>query len=494
MPQINAITGLKRKQPRRAVTRKKRDSLSSTVAGRMLARQAMEMFPLYMESANRALTYTAVLLAMPDDPEVEDMADTFLMVSMLFYLQAMEMVRLDHHYMDVKTESDLNAGFRKELVDITLQSFGNDDECASKTRFTKGNIQMLIQKVGLGPEVRVYYGFGSYYKFKSETLLIYMLRKMSTARTHTDLADSEFGGCSKRWGTGYNFLVRRFDRVFAPLIGPTGLRAWAPSFPYFAECIREYICRSKERVSRQGEVTYRGMQNGWIPPGQFNVFSFTDCTFYEVSRPGSGPANNNAGSPRRANWYVKQRAFYSGYQRGMEACLKILTICLPNGMTAAIYGPTSGRDEDKALFRLAEFDDYIQDLCQEYHNNTMFCTYGDGIFAGYWMCLRTSHMVAPGMPLTDVQIDQNENMKSARESIELSYGKAEQLWPALNRKAGFKVDANPHGVFAEIRVMYLLTNFVVCALEGSTMTGDRGFRCPPPQLEEYLNMVEDPAD
>jgi hypothetical protein len=321
-----------------------------------------------------------------------------------------------------------------------------------------------------------------------------MLRKMMTARTHTDLADSEFGGCPKRWGTGYNYMVHRFDNVFAGLIGPTGLRAWAPFFPYFSECIREYICRSKERVNRRGETVQKGMQVGWIEPGTFNVFSFTDCTFYEVCRPGSGPANARAGAPRRPNWYVKQRAFYCGYQRGMEACVKILTICLPNGLTAAIYGPTSGKDEDKVLFRMAEFDDYMQELCEEHHNNSMYCTYGDGIFAGYWLCLRTSHVAAPTMALTDVQIDQNENMKSARESIELSYAKAEQLWPALNRKQGFKLDSNPLRVFAEIRVMYLLTNFVVCTLEGSTMTGERGFRCAPPKLVDYIGMVDDPID
>jgi hypothetical protein len=167
---------------------------------------------------------------------------------------------------------------------------------------------------------------------------------------------------------------------------------------------------------------------------------------------------------------------------------------LPNGLTAAIYGPASGKDEDKTLFRLAEFDEYLQQLCEEDHNNTMYCTYGDGIFAGYWYCLRTSHMVSPNTRLTAAQEDQNENMKSARECIELSYAKAEQLWPALNRKEGFKVDANPMRVFAEIRVMYLLTNFVVCSMEGSTMTGDRGFRCPPPSLADYINMVPDPVD
>jgi hypothetical protein len=53
----------------------------------------------------------------------------------------------------------------------------------------------------------------------------------------------------------------------------------------------------------------------------------------------------------------------------MEGCVKLLTIVLPNGITAAVSGPTSGKSEDKALFRMAEFDDYIKELCEEHHNN-----------------------------------------------------------------------------------------------------------------------------
>jgi hypothetical protein len=92
------------------------------------------------------------------------------------------------------------------------------------------------------------------------------------------------------------------------------------------------------------------------------------------------------------------------------------------------------------------------------------------------------------MPLTTSQKAQNENMKSARQSIELSYGKAELLWPMLNKKDGFRLDVNPERVFAEVRVMFLLNNFHVCCLEGSTMTGQRYFRCPPPTLQEYIVM------
>lgn len=156
---------------------------------------------------------------------------------------------------------------------------------------------------------------------------------------------------------------------------------------------------------------------------------------------------------------------------------------------SCIYGPTSGRRDDRSLFRLAEFDDYLVDLCTQHHGpNALYCTYGDAIFAGYWACLRTRHESAPGLPLTVEQESENENMKSVRESVEWSYAKAEQLWPMLNTKESFRLEQDADRVFAEFRVMYLLTNFKVCADEGSTMTGQRGLQCSPPSLQEYLSM------
>ena len=119
--------------------------------------------------------------------------------------------------------------------------------------------------------------------------------------------------------------------------------------------------------------------------GDFNVFGLVDCTVYEFCRPGSGPDKPyDSGAPkRRDNWYIKQRAFYDGYHKGMEACCKILTICLPNGLTVCMYGPTSGRQEDKTLFHLSELDNYLRDLCETNHDGDLYCIYGDKVFAGY---------------------------------------------------------------------------------------------------------------
>ena len=487
----NALTGLKRKKSRRDTSRKKRSTLSYTVAGKWLSAQAIMACELYMVGVNLHLSFIMLVLSMDLEEEEKSSFIAYLLMSgQFFYGLAVELLKMDSLLMDLTPEDEDMAGYSKPLVGITLDSYDNDDHCQQSTRFTKQQILTIVDALPLGNRVYVYYHPPKYYKFNSIELVIYALRRWSTGRTHKDLCDSEFGGCSKRWACGYNYLLTLMDRHFVPLIGPRGLAVWAPMFPDFAEAIRDYITRPREKKDTNGNITEVWFHDYPIEPGTFNVFSFTDCTVYECCRPGSGPANSNAGSPRNNNWYNRQRAFYDGYHRGMEACLKILTIVLSNGITAAVYGPTSGRDDDRTLFRLAQFNEFLVDLCTYlFGGDHLYCTYGDAIFAGYWHCLRTAHYAPPGYNLTDEQESLNENMKSARECIEWSYARAEQQSPLLVQKYHNKLEVDSGRVFAETRMMYLFNNFHVCCLEGSTMTGERGFRLAPSSLEEYLATV-----
>ena len=86
------------------------------------------------------------------------------------------------------------------------------------------------------------------------------------------------------------------------------------------------------------------------------------------------------------------------------------------------------------------------------------------------------------------QQEENDNLKACRESVEWSYAKAESLWLLLTSKYHAKLEVERGRTFAEVRVMYFLTNCKVCCYEGSTMTGLRGFQIVPPTLNEYLAM------
>ena len=353
------------------------------------------------------------------------------------------MIVLDSELMDYTPEQEQRAGHSTKLKDVRLEDFVNDDHCSDMTRFTRAQILVILDFMELPETVRVAYDYTvnppKYYKFHREALFIYMLRRMVDDCTHKQMASGfEFGGDDKRWATGYKWMVFTIEEKLGGLVSPQALKLWAPQFPFFAERIRQHLLSRKERKDHHGVVTvYQCTEEETGGPGEFNIFSFTDCTVYEISRPGSGPCRGyerTINNERRENWYVKQRAFYDGYHRGMEACVKVLTIYLPNGMTAAMSGPTSGRKEDKNMFKLGEFDNYMMQLCVDVHAGDLHCIYGDSIFAGYWHCLRTAHVSSPHVHVTQAQKNVNDNMFSAREFIEHSCGRAQVLFPLITSK------------------------------------------------------------
>lgn len=283
MAVINALTGLKRKLTRYETQRNKRERGCSTVAARMYGQRAMEAFTYYLTGCYQSLILMVISIARNEI----DVGCLLCCIGAFFYTSAVQMCMLESYLLDFHNDED-DVGFSKELARITLDSFENDNECESKTRFRKDHIRLLLQHSGLGDYLRLHYNpnnHRAYYKFLVEELYIYMLRKMATGRTHKDLCDSEFGECSGRWGRGYNHLVKLLDNRYYNTIGPAGLRLWAPHFASLAETIREFIHRNKERRDNQGNITYRGMPNAYIAPGEFNVFSMTDCTVYEICRP-----------------------------------------------------------------------------------------------------------------------------------------------------------------------------------------------------------------
>ena len=414
------------------------------------------------------------------------------------FAKALRMVVLDSELLDIPKEVEDSAGYRIELKGRRLVDYQNDDHCADETRFTRDQITTTIDFVELPECIRVCYNYMAarpmHYKFHREELFIYMLRRFVSGKTNKDVCNGdEFGGDDHRWSRGCTWMVDKVDETLCPLISPQALRAWAPHFPYFANQHWEHMVREKERSNpRTGEHEIITMGPDWMEQGQFNAMSITDCTVYEICRPGSGPETDARGAPRKPGWHCKQRSVFDGYHRGFEACLKVLTIFLPNGLTAAVCGPTSGRKEDKSVFRMAEFDEFLTEVNQQHHGGFMHCAYGDGIFGGYWNCLRSCHREARGgLTLSPQQHEENQNMKGIREAIEWSYGRAESLFRLLNYKDHFKLEVNHDRVLQEIRAMFLLANLKTCCCEGNTCTGMRQTQCPPPTLEECLEMIND---
>ena len=403
---------------------------------------------------------------------------------------------MDAELLDMTDDEWRDAGgFSIPLGNPRIDTFFfYDDHALMSTRFKKDELHWLTEHVfQLDEYVLVPQNatrdIGKFYQFHREELVIYLLMKGSTTKTHLDMAlDSKFGGSAIRWAKGHRWLMFFLKDKFFHLIGPDAIEMWVPGFPTFAHAIYDYVDKPKARIGPNGERRIVRWDHAGAPGrDEFNIASFLDGKVYECCRIGSGPAHPDEGA-RRLGAYLLQRAFYDGHSKKHD--IRILSIYLPNGMTGAVYGPCSGREQDPTLLAWSGFDRRIRDLCvQHFGAHRLYACYGDAIFRGRYYCVRTRHEPLPVLNyfLTPGQENENDNMKSAREFIEHGYGFCLAKFPELGVRNYNKLLLDAELIYSKVHVFHFLSNVLVCLREGSTCTGDRGFGLAPPSVEDYLN-------
>ena len=131
----NPITGCKRRAARRDLSRKKRSSQSSTVASRMYSEKALKEYHHCLLGCRMHLAHLVILVLHGDcNQQVPStLAKLLLIFASMRMLAAIKMLLLDAELMDLHDNDLNNSGFCKPIVDVTLDSFADDDECEAKT-------------------------------------------------------------------------------------------------------------------------------------------------------------------------------------------------------------------------------------------------------------------------------------------------------------------------------------------------------------------------
>jgi hypothetical protein len=162
---------------------------------------------------------------------------------------------------------------------------------------------------------------------------------------------------------------------------------WGQQFAHFAEQIRKKIAQAKLWYN-SATGTYKAEAGVYFQPGSFNVIGFTDCKDWKVCRPGAGPNTSpyaHVGASRRPSWYAKQRAFYGGHHK--HHTVKTLAFCLPNGMTAAVFGPCSAQLHGKRLLDWSPIDQILFNIKTQVMGlapNKLYKFCGDSAYLGPW--------------------------------------------------------------------------------------------------------------
>jgi hypothetical protein len=97
----------------------------------MYAVEAMDLSLMYILGHKKSLFYLVLLVAMGFDFQTESghyLASLLLLAALVYAQKTMAIIQLDSDLMDLQ-EADLeDTGYNNPLVDITLDSYANDDE------------------------------------------------------------------------------------------------------------------------------------------------------------------------------------------------------------------------------------------------------------------------------------------------------------------------------------------------------------------------------
>jgi len=209
----------------------------------------------------------------------------------------------------IRAPEELNNPLTRVLSrNRSIDSFEEEDYIRN-FRFSKNQLKDIIKFFQM--PVKLY----SQYRhvFCSEELLLVVLFYLHYPCNTIDLTFKEiFGWDSWKVNLGVKIFSNWLLDNWSYLIYDN-MKYWLPSFPYFAERIRQklesYGC--------------------YFPsdPGVFIIKGFIDCTVYTSCRPGSGPTTEGINSPRHHP--LIQRSFYNGWKSFHG--VKWQTASLPNG-------------------------------------------------------------------------------------------------------------------------------------------------------------------
>jgi hypothetical protein len=222
-----------------------------------------------------------------------------------------------------------------------IDDFMSPDQAKIETGFTKDELHLLMDLFELPLEILVPHPDGKFHHFHREELLVFTLCHLREGDSVVGTVSHVVGGRSEaRWGHGYKWMIHYLDQRYHPILSHEGLQRWVTHFPMFAEKIQMMLEKDKRHVNAE-TLAVQTEHGVYFPPGTFSVVGVVDCKEYQCLRPHSGPAGDYPGAMRRSHWYEIQRAFYTG--RKKKHALKVISFCLPNGLMAAIYGPTSAQ-------------------------------------------------------------------------------------------------------------------------------------------------------
>jgi hypothetical protein len=290
--------------------------------------------------------------------------------------------------------------FRERVLvpDFRLNVLVMDDEEAKlQFRFTVGEIQLLVDLLGLPQDIRTREGVRS----NGTEALAICLRRLVFPKRWIDMAGM-FGRAPSTLCHIFYYVVEFLDKK-----------------------LENFLFFDTSRITNNLE-RYCAAVSAKAPESIAGVWGFIDGTIRPICRSSKG-----------------QQAMYNGHKR--VHALKFQTVVTPDGLISHLFGPVDGRRHD--LFMLNE-----SGLKAELENNPAFhdkLIYGDPAYG----CTNVFCCPYKGCRIDVEKQDLNKAMSGVRVSVEWSYGEVTKYFSYLDFKRHQRVATTPTATLYKLGVI-----------------------------------------
>lgn len=154
-----------------------------------------------------------------------------------------------------------------------------------------------------------------------------------------------------------------------------------------------------------------------------------------------------------------------------------MAITCPDGLIGVCFGPYEGKITNDTMFRNSGIIDRLDKIFK--NQRRRYYLFEDKVY------IHQRHIMSPYINyLIRGNKRFNKGMSSARDAVELGYGKTQNLWMSNALKQQSKMGLQPVGGL--YRAAMLLTNCYTCFRGNEDATR---FKVRPPNIHQYLNVI-----
>jgi hypothetical protein len=300
-----------------------------------------------------------------------------------------------------------------------------------------------------------------------EITFLYFLRRISSTSRISDHV-SYFGRDAGTWTRAFKWAVVFVEAQFSATVS-TFHPEFAARFLRYSEVIRVEVNKHLENNNSNQHFA------------QLDVCGFIDNKCVATPAPGTGPAHDGPGAPRRDPTGQIQQSVYSGWKKAHG--FKIETVTAPDGLTMHWFGAVSMRHNDLFSLNLSDSNQHLADAQRPGGVPTarQLRMYGDSIYPNL-SHLRRRHNAHPQHP-NKAELDREDKaLSSVRQTVEWEYQEGDQLFPLSVYKDKLKLTNAPYREIFFARLW--LRNCYLCLYGGKFSAR---FALQPPTLDELCS-------